>query len=162
LYDNVNDRYLSSKRWRLAAGEKRKTLDNVQRGQIIVLISINIIEYGDIIFLFFFLFFVYCDNILIQRISQKTMEKLLNVQGHARSALGIGIEESLRCTVYGIIVLLAIILIWVGCSLIVSHVFVDTNTKRVAYGHGGIVLLVGLTIVGAVHAAREGYLPSPI
>jgi hypothetical protein len=87
----------------------------------------------------------------------------MNLQGSARDVLGIGVTEPLKCAVYGFIVFLAIILIWVGGSMSFSHA-VDpnsTSTAKVAFGHGGIVLLTGLAIVSGVHAAREGYIKVP-
>ena len=70
---------------------------------------------------------------------------LINItQDMAGTAYGV---PTLKQRWVGIIVFLAVLLIWVGASLIFGRLFTQSGSNRSGYGHGGIVGAVGISIL---------------
>lgn len=76
------------------------------------------------------------------------------IQDTISSAAGI---PTIRHIILAVIVLICIILIWVGASMVLTQMFAQNGSQRIAYSRGGIVLLIGLLGITGVHWYRFGF-----
>lgn len=56
--------------------------------------------------------------------------------------------------VLAIIVFIGMILVWVGSSMIISQIFTGSGSQRTNYGGGGVLMVIGLSAMGAVNLYR--------
>jgi hypothetical protein len=49
-------------------------------------------------------------------------------------------------TIVGVVVFIAFILIWVGSSMMLGYLFTGYGDKKTYLGHGGVVVLAGLSV----------------
>lgn len=61
----------------------------------------------------------------------------------------------IACLKLGFLIFVAILLIWIGGSMIISHIVGDKSTRSDSLGGGGTTALIGLLLLGAVQYIKS-------
>lgn len=73
------------------------------------------------------------------------------IQDAGSTALGL---PTLTHLIFGFIVFIAVILVWIGTSMVLSQLIVGNTSPRSGYGSGGMMAVIGLIAIGSIHLYR--------